>query len=507
MTNASLLLVIAATLSLLAVLRLSRTTPRYVYVLVGIALWGVLSSVIHLWMDEGGLKSVFLYLGYTAVWAGLFTLILDNDEFYWNIPLILGLAVLMILAPQLTLDLLQWGAVVAIPLVTRQFLLMEEDLDEFAFGVSADSFASTLVGKFDQASLDQDRPVLEALHIGVLLSDPNGDIHYVNGKAAALLGVSRNDLIGQSIMTVLSRLPMIAKPSEDHHRPSPTRFELNGRHIEGQMFIVNDPGESLLGTIAILSDVTEIFQSERAKNSFLTTVSHELRTPLTAIKGYVEMLEGDNYQNLTQEQRSYLETIQRNVSRMVQQINSLIFVAAIKDPSLDIQHAVADLRQIVPEIGSQLEPLATRNQLEIKYTLDGDLRPIQADAQHVATILQELISNSIRFTESGGVINIRVRFEKGSTLAQSFVVVEIQDTGIGISKEDQKSIFDEFYRQDAQAVNRKRSIGVGLAIVRALVEAYNGRIWLESEVGEGSKFTFILPTKQPVDEQLILPVD
>jgi signal transduction histidine kinase len=145
----------------------------------------------------------------------------------------------------------------------------------------------------------------------------------------------------------------------------------------------------------------------------------------------------------------------------------------------------------------ELGPAASRSQQTFQVEIDPKLKPIQADSIHVSTMLQELINNSLKYNQSGGIIRIQVSLEMGEQGEQEFVVVRVSDNGIGIPPEEQLHIFDDFYRVDKNDTNLQMGgMGVGLAIVRALVEAYNGRIWLDSAIGRGSTFTFILPARQ-----------
>lgn len=509
MTYAPLFLFIVTLFSLITVLRHGRSTPRFLATVGGTTLWSVivLGSV---WLgNEGSGLSIVLIAGYLVVWVALLTLILDGDLWLWMSIIAVTAVIVALFLPMVTINLLQWGAVTIVPLVTLIYLREETRRNEVEINSGDPPASAPLVrfGQHDQNSIERDRPILEILPIGIVLAQGEGQVEYVNLSAADMLGVTRSDLIGQSIMTVLSRLPMLPRVMNSHERPKPTRFELNGRQIEGQMFLIESEKGSFDGSVAILEDISTPFEDDRVKSDFLTKVSNELRTPLTAIKGYVEMLENDQSQNLSRTQSDYLKTIQRNVTRMVHQINSLIYVASVKEQPQNIQRTVADLTEIVPKVVATLEPLASRNQLTVDVQLDPGLRPLQADSGHVKTIFQELLTNAIRFTESGGEIVVRVSNEAGESLSQSFVVVEIEDTGVGIDPIAQKTIFDDFTHGAAEPAKSGKAGGVGLAIVRALVETYSGRIWLESEQGEGSKFTFILPLKQPTNEQFALPVD
>jgi signal transduction histidine kinase len=275
------------------------------------------------------------------------------------------------------------------------------------------------------------------------------------------------------------------------------------------MNLVYDEDGAVQGSVAILRDISAEYQSERAKSAFLTTVSHELRTPLTAIKGYAELLYGGSAGELNKNQKMFLSTIQRNANRMVQLINSLIFASSAKSGRLEYNLGHADLRQLINQIVRELESMAKEKQQRITVEVDSRLQPIQADPIHLSTILQELIANSIKYNRPNGEVRIAAFLESEMDQEQKFALVSVSDDGIGIDMEDQSHIFEDFFRPDQLNTQvQAGGMGMGLSIVRALVEAYNGRIWFESTPGEGSIFTFIIPITQPEDAiQLWPPVE
>ena len=339
------------------------------------------------------------------------------------------------------------------------------------------------------------RQLLHYVDEGVVVSDAHGTVEFANQPALTMLSVAADEAIGQPVMDLLARLPMLGGGMGEN-KPR-VQFEMNGRLLEGRIDVMYDQHGRALGSVAVLRDITDAFQSQRAKDAFLTTISHELRTPLTAIKGYTEMLATEVVGPLNSDQQQFVEIIQRNVGRMVQLVNSMIFVSAVRGGRLEPKRVYADLRQLTGQIVRELQPVANRSQQTFEVQIDPRLKPIQADSIHVSTMLQELVNNSLKYNQPGGVVRIQALLEAGEQADQEFVVVRVSDNGIGISAEEQKYIFDDFYRDNKNDTNLQiGGMGVGLAIVRALVEAYNGRIWLESTPGQGSTFSFILPAEQ-----------
>jgi PAS domain S-box-containing protein len=434
-------------------------------------------------------------------WSLLLLLGLDVA---WPVILVLAVVILSLLVfwPETIASVLTWGILPAVPLVGLAYLRRRQA----PFPIVAPAVPRAraqehaTMGALSREQIEQQRPILECIADGVLVVG-DGVVEYVNRAAATIVGVDAALLVGQPPTEMLAWLPLSA---DSEPEPVQNQLELKGRTVQYQTSIMYDEAGSAQGTVVILRDVTAAQQAEQAKSAFLTTVSHELRTPLTAIKGYVELLQSGTGGEPNAQHRQFLSIIQRNVSRMVQLINGLIFVSSVKGKGFEYPDRQANLRRLANQIAREMQPLAAQNQQRIRVEIDEELSPVQADPIHVSTIIQELVANGVKYNRPGGTILIRATMED-SVEAGEFVVVSVSDEGIGISREDQLHIFDDFYRPDRRDEEiRAGGIGVGLSIVHALVEAYNGRIWVESDVEQGSTFTFILPGR-PAEGQGVAP--
>jgi PAS domain S-box-containing protein len=347
----------------------------------------------------------------------------------------------------------------------------------------------------------QSEQILNHLNDGIIFCNEEGIITFANEAACLMVGLSCADLAERPITDVLTRLPLLAAANT----AQTSQFELNGRYVEGQASTIYTEDNQVQGILATLRDITSEYEAEQAKDGFLRTISHELRTPLTAIKGYIELLAAGTGGTLNNNQEKFATAIQRNVNRMVQLINSLIFASSIKGGRLERIDGHTDLAQLIRQISRELQPTAAEDGQRIICEIDEDLQPLQVDPIHMATILEELMTNSIKFNRPGGEVRVTAVSETGGQNQQSFVIVTISDEGIGIDPADEAHIFEEFYRA-AELSNshiRTRGMGMGLSIVRALVEAYDGRIWFKSTPNQGSAFTFIIPNQMP--DQLLPP--
>jgi len=430
-----------------------------------------------------------------VAWA----LLLWGLELDWRYAL--GLLVIAILAPFFPFfpvqSLLTWGFVMSVPIATVADLRQRTSFPIFAATPMAHTLRPVAAeGHITAEMVLTEQPILACLVDGVLICGPSGLIYSVNQATSVILGMHEDALVGRPITNILAHFPVLGEVQQGMKE---RRFDINGRTVEGQMNIIYNQEGTAEGTVVILRDITSEYQAELARDTFLTTVSNELRTPLTAIKGYVELLQTGSGGELSEDQQLFMQTIQRNVSRMVQLINSLLFAASVKGGRMEAKAGQANIPQIIQQISREMEPLAAKRRQAIVFDLDSRLHWVEADPIHVTMILEELVSNGIKHGRDGGEVRITAVLE-----SDEFAVVSVADQGSGISPEDQAHIFDDFLRPEWREDQvRTGGIGMGLSVVHTLVEAYNGRIWFESLPNQGATFTFILPIRRSLQEDAL----
>ncbi|MCP4356650.1 MAG: hypothetical protein GY796_01370 [Chloroflexi bacterium] len=423
-------------------------------------------------------------------------------ELNWRgsfVILLLGIAAELLSVSEVQI-MLSWGFIMSLPFAALADLRQRSSFPIFAATPMSKSLKPVATeGHITAEMVVSEQPILECLTDGVIICGPSGLIYSTNQATTVMLGVAENGLIGRPLTDMLAHFPILEESSQERKS---RHFEVNGRTIASQMNIIYDQEGAAQGTVVILRDITTEYQAELSRDNFLTTVSHELRTPLTAIKGYVELLQTGSGGELTSSQRLFMETIQRNVTRMVDLINSLIFAASVKGGQMEFKSGPANLPQLIQQINREMTPTAAKTNQTIKMDIDSRLHWIDADPIHVAMIIEELLANGIKYGRDGGEVRITASLE-----TEEFAVVSVTDDGIGIASEDQTHIFDDFFRPESREEQvRSGGLGMGLSVVRALVEAYNGRIWFESVPNQGATFTFILPTHQPhPPEALTMP--
>jgi signal transduction histidine kinase len=241
--------------------------------------------------------------------------------------------------------------------------------------------------------------------------------------------------------------------------------------------------------VIVFRDVTREREIAQAKNEFVSVVAHELRTPMTSIKGYTDLILQGALGEVNSKQRHFLEIVKTNVDRLSELIGDLLDTARIEAGRVRLEIEPVQVASIVGEVCDSLAETIRERGLELTIEAAPEIPAVQADRNRLIQILMNLLSNAYRYTPSGGSITVSVQSTDDA------VLVQVTDTGIGIAPEDQEKIFERFYRVDHELVNQQAGTGLGLPIARSLVELHGGRLWLESEFGAGSTFSFTLPAQ------------
>jgi signal transduction histidine kinase len=228
----------------------------------------------------------------------------------------------------------------------------------------------------------------------------------------------------------------------------------------------------------------QLREADRLKDEFVALISHDLRTPLTSIMGYVELTLEDG--GLNDRQRRQLEVVDRNAHRLLRLVNDLLFVARLEAGELDLHPSELDLAAIAKQSVAEAEPRAVANGVTLSCAVES-VPSVQGDRGRMFQLLDNLVSNAIKFTPEGGDVRISVAQANGT------VRLEIADTGIGIPPDEQRRLFERFFRASTAAERHIPGTGLGLYIARAIVEAHGGSISVESEPGRGTAFRVDMP--------------
>jgi signal transduction histidine kinase len=227
--------------------------------------------------------------------------------------------------------------------------------------------------------------------------------------------------------------------------------------------------------------------ANRHKSEFLANMSHELRTPLNAIIGFSEVLLQRMFGELNEKQNEYMEDILSSGRHLLSLINDILDLSKVEAGRMELELTKFDLPLAVDNALTLMRERATRQGISLNRAVDERLGDFVGDERKVKQILLNLLSNAVKFTPEGGRIEVKALPGDGS------VEISVSDTGIGIASKDQERIFEEFRQVGADYSHKREGTGLGLTLTRKFVEMHGGRIWVESEVGKGSTFTFTLP--------------
>ena len=241
------------------------------------------------------------------------------------------------------------------------------------------------------------------------------------------------------------------------------------------------------GVVWTLRDITERARLEQAKSDFVATASHELRSPLTSIKGFIELLESTDNQNLTERQLEFIHIALQSTDRLAELVNDLLDIARIESGQFEIHPRSVDLRDTVTEVAAMIEPRLQAKRQRLDLQIYDPRPPALADPARIRQIVTNLVTNAHLYTPEEGTITLRLEADAQTT------TITVADTGRGVSPEEARRLFDRFYRGSTDE-RKSPGTGLGLAIVKSLVDLHGGTIDVQSTVGVGTTFTVRLPS-------------
>ena len=227
--------------------------------------------------------------------------------------------------------------------------------------------------------------------------------------------------------------------------------------------------------------------ASRHKSEFLANMSHELRTPLNAIIGFSEVLNERMFGDLNEKQDEYLKDIYSSGQHLLSLINDILDLSKVEAGRMELEVTDFDLPTAIDNALILVRERATRRGITLGRVIDDRVGTVRGDERKVKQVLLNLLSNALKFTPEGGRIDVR------ATMSDGMAEILVADTGVSIAPEDQEAIFEEF-RQVGTADKKVEGIGLGLALSRKFIELHGGRIWVQSQLGKGSTFSFTLPT-------------
>lgn len=352
--------------------------------------------------------------------------------------------------------------------------------------------------------------VMTSLAEGVVVVDKEGKILMMNPQAEAISGKPLSALSGKKIMDLSeleSQVISLAKEirsdsksdvSRDVAKTGPSAL---AETVKKSTAIIQNEDGKIVGTVSIPTDAAKLKQAEQLQQDFIANMTHELRSPLTSIKAALELMSRDVEKDPGA--KSVLNTAVRNAERLNSIITDILDFSKLQSGKLVFRQEDATAEEIAREAADAMKAWANSKSLRLEVKTEAGLPHIYADKRRTVQVLINLISNAIKFTPQGGLIEISA--DAGKEALSGFVFFSVKDTGCGINKEDQAKIFEKFVQ--AAGGEKMGGTGLGLAITKAMVVMQSGRLTLESEPGRGSTFRVGMPlyrgqSEQPVFEPM-----
>lgn len=316
---------------------------------------------------------------------------------------------------------------------------------------------------------------------GVILLDKENRIILLNPAARRIFGLGLGDFTGKPVLEVITNNDFtVLLNSIQQQNPLKTNevtFE------DGRVFNYQYTPIPEIGSVITLEDISHLKMLDRLKSDFIHTISHDLRSPLTAIMGYIELL--DRVGSLNDQQKQFVRHVQASAQNITALVNDLLDLGRI-EAGFDTRKDDVALEQILQFTVDNLGRQIADKKLDFTIHVEPNLPIIRGNPIRIRQMVDNLLVNAVKYTPDGGKVSVTLRRE------DSQVIFEVADTGVGIPPADQPHIFEKFYRA-SNAPKGTPGTGLGLAIVRSIVENHQGRIWVESKVGQGTKFVVVLP--------------
>jgi len=336
----------------------------------------------------------------------------------------------------------------------------------------------------------------------------------MNRAAENLLGIRFSEVVSRPVefairdKTLLDQLKSTLETQENIH---PFDFELPGkkhdpsRIMRARTSVISDRDRNMSGIVTIISDVTHEREIDRMKTEFISTAAHELRTPLTSVQGFSELLLARDDLD-EKERKKFLGYISKQAVSLAKIVNDLLDLSRLESgKGFAINTKPCDpgniIRKTVPYFANNSE------QHTFETVLPDGPAELLADPDKLDQVLKNLISNAVKFSPEGGIIRVTGEIAehrkhnaelKPNPKPETEYRISVQDQGIGMSPEQVEKIFDKFYRADASH-SAPEGTGLGMTIVKHIVEAHSGKIWVESEIGKGTAVRFTIPAKHSQD--------
>lgn len=342
--------------------------------------------------------------------------------------------------------------------------------------------------------------IIEQMQDAIIGVNEKQEVLFMNKVAAQIMNLDENQVVGADVKELMKKNDLLTRilKNEGNHQPikiyaddKESYFQLQKREIVVPTFdemdaaVIMQTGRTA-GMVYILNNITQFKELDEAKTNFIATVSHELKTPISSIKMSLKLMDDERIGLMNPEQKQLVEHIKDDCSRLLKITSELLDLAQVETGNLQLNFVKANPAEIVNYALNAVRFQANQRNIDLELLSDEQLPTVHADVEKTAWVLINFLSNALRYSAEKSKVQIQIE-EKGQGIEFS-----VRDFGKGIDEQYQKRLFDRYFQVPTDG-NNKSGSGLGLAISKDFIEAENGRIWVESEIGTGSRFCFSLP--------------
>lgn len=349
-----------------------------------------------------------------------------------------------------------------------------------------------------------DEAIISSVGDGLIITDKEAKILLMNPAAAKMLGHDAKSVVGRDLIDTVPAADKNGSIIEREKRPILTVLA-NGQSFTNHTanyYIRSDKSKfpaaittspiilnkEIIGSIIIFRDVTHEKEVDRMKTEFISLASHQLRTPLSAIRWFLEMLLNGDAGKLTEEQNKFLKNINDSTIRMITLVNDLLNISRIESGRIIVEPKPTHIGRLIDEVLDEVKLKYQSKNQKIIVSYHPDLPEINVDPNLIRAVYMNLLNNAIKYSPDGSEITIIIS-KKGSE-----IISQISDNGYGIPKKEEHRIFEKFFRGSNIIKKTPEGTGLGLYLVKSIIESSNGKIWFETEEGRGTTFWFSIPT-------------
>lgn len=348
----------------------------------------------------------------------------------------------------------------------------------------------------------KDEALLNSIGEGIVVTDSKGLVELINQRAEEMVGWRLSEVVGKRWFEIA---PLVDENGDmiPPEKRATQKVLATGQTISNdKYFYIRRDGtkfpvwttaapvffnNKITGVIAVFRNIQREREVENAKSEFVSLASHQLRTPLSAIKWFAEMLINGDAGELNSAQLEYVDNIAKSNERMIDLVNSLLNISRIESGRIIIDPSMTDLVALVKDVIAEMQSTINDKHIKLVFDAPGNLSPVMLDPKLIRHVYMNLLTNAVKYTRDGGEVVVFIS-KKGDEL-----VSQVSDNGYGIPEEDKARIFQKFFRATNIAKIETNGTGLGLYLVKTVIESSGGRIWFESIENKGTTFWFTLP--------------